>query len=253
MGYIKVHFEKVVFFGALAVFIAAVIIFGGMMSRIMKASVNYFPYSDARSVKKYYIDFDRIADLIGEVKNPKDYMKFYTRDIFAEYKGEIAPQEEVKEDGETKGIKRFRLTKIFRQPVKLLFKGYMQLPDGSYTIQINWGDRTDFKAIGESIRGYKVVEFQQRMHKETLGTGVEQETNKSVIEIRKGDDKPITLELGRLVTEKELFAKLYDKKTLRNLVVYVGYEFEGYKILDITEGELVLSTETGEEFHLKAQ
>jgi len=55
------------------------------------------------------------------------------------------------------------------------------------------------------------------------------------------------------VTEKELFAKIYDKKLLRNIVVYVGYAQDGYKILDITEGEVIVSTETGEVFHLECE
>jgi hypothetical protein len=248
----RINFEKVIFFGTLFLFLLVVQVMGGELSRLMKSSVNAFPYSDARSIKKYAIDFDRVADLIGAVKNPKDLSKYYVRDIFTEYKGEPIAQA-VEEDKDAKGIKRFRLMKIFRQPVKLLFKGYMQLPDGSYSIQINWGEKTDFKKIGESMRGYKFVDFQQRICKEELQTGVVRETNKSIVEIQKEKEKPIILEKGRLVTEKELFAKIYDKKLLRNIVVYVGYAQDGYKILDITEGEVIVSTETGEVFHLECE
>jgi hypothetical protein len=103
------------------------------------------------------------------------------------------------------------------------------------------------------MRGYKFVDFQQRICKEELQTGVVRETNKSIVEIQKEKEKPIILEKGRLVTEKELFAKIYDKKLLRNIVVYVGYAQDGYKILDITEGEVIVSTETGEVFHLECE
>jgi len=245
--------EKVVFFGVLFLFLLVVQVLGGELARLMRDSVNAFPYSDARSIKKYAVDFDRIADLIGEVQNPRDLSKYYVRDIFTEYKGEPIVQDVKEGDTDAQGIKRFRLMKIFRQPVKLLFKGYMQLPDGSYSVQINWGEKTDFKKIGETMRGYKFVDFQQRICKEELRSGVVRETNKSIVEIQKENEKPIILERGRLVTEKELFAKFYDKKLLRNIVVYVGYAFDGYKILDITEGEVIVSTETGEVFHLKCE
>lgn len=245
--------EKVIFFGVLFLFLVVVQVMGGELSRLMKESVNAFPYSDARSIKKYAIDFDRIADLIGEVQNPKDLSKHYVRDIFTEYTGEPIVQDIKEEDKDARGIKRFRLMKIYRQPVKLLFKGYMQLPDGSFSIQINWGEKTDFKKMGESMRGYKFVDFQQRICKEELKSGVTREMNKSIVEIQKENEKPIVLERGRLITEKELYAKLYDKKLLRNITVYVGYAFDGYKILDITEGEVIVSTETGEVFHLKSE
>lgn len=246
--WLKENFEKVIFFVPLVLLVFVIRALSVELTDIMKVSVNYFPYTKSSAAKKYNVDFDRVADLIGDVKNPKDLAKYYKRDIFTEYKGAPMDQEGAKDgDKDVKGIKRFRLTKIFRQPVRLLFKGYMEQPDGTFGIQINWGEKTDFKKIGEMIRGYKIIDFK---HDEMLD---HISSKNAFIRIQKGGEPPLVLEKGSLVTEKELFARFYDKKLFRSVIVYVGYVFEGFKILDITESEVVVSAENGEVSHLRPE
>ncbi|MFC2149542.1 hypothetical protein ACFLQ8_02460 [Candidatus Auribacterota bacterium] len=249
--WVKENCEKVVFFSVLILYLCILLANAGELFSLLSGSINYFPYSDTSSNKKYYVDFDRVAAIIGEVKNPEDLSALYKRDIFTEYKGALIQVETVQRGGEDKDGARLRLVKIYRQPVKLLFKGYIQLPDGSYSVQINWARKTDFKKVGEKIRGYKIVDFQQRLFEEKSPTGIVKQINKSIVEIRKGENKPIVLEKGKLITEKELFAKLFDKKLFKNVTVHVGSTGDGYKVLDITEDEVILSPPSGDNIHLK--
>ncbi|MDP8263631.1 MAG: hypothetical protein P9M13_10085 [Candidatus Ancaeobacter aquaticus] len=250
--WVKENYEKTLFFVFFVLYIILLCVNGSELLTTLRGSVNYFPYSDSISNKKYYVDFDRVALLIDEVKNPQDLALYYKRDIFTEHKGEPVQVERiVKEDAVAKG-EQFRLEKIFRQPVKLLFKGYMQLPGGVYSIQINWGRKTDFKKIGETIRGYEIRNFQQRFFNEELPSGVQIRVNKSIVEIKKGDGTSVTLERGKLITEKELFAKLFDRKKLKAITVHVGSVYDGHKVLDITEREVILSRPNGEKLHLKS-
>ena len=146
---------------------------------------------------------------------------------------------------------RFSLLKIFRQPVRLLFKGYLQLPDGSYSLQINWAGQTDFKEMGESIRGYRIEKFQKVIDTQEIQGGYTKEVDHSYVIIRKDPNGPVTLTKGNLVSERELFAKLFDAQTNQVITVHVGSEFGLHKVLDITEDEVLLSDPTSQEIRLK--
>ena len=146
---------------------------------------------------------------------------------------------------------RVSLVKIYRQAVRLLFKGYLRLPDGSYSLQINWAGQTDFKRLGESIRGYRIEKFQKVIGSEVIQGGYTREADNSYVVIHKESEAPVTLEKGRLVSEKELFAKVFDAQSNVVVTVHVGSALGEYKVLDITEDEVLLSNEANEKTVLK--
>ena len=148
-------------------------------------------------------------------------------------------------------VERFCVLKVYKKPVKLLFKGYLQLPDGSYVATINWGGKTDFKKIGEQIRGYQIMNFEKDIgQKETVWGGVEK-IDKSVISLTREGGEKIVLQIGRITLGKEIYAEVKDRKDMRSYDVYVGSVFLGNNVLDILPEKTIIETQNGDRVDLQ--
>lgn len=192
--------------------------------------------------------------LIRRTNNSAAFVKLPARDLFSVVKEAgfpIAARNEMQGLPRPGANDRFSLVKIYRQAVRLLFKGYLQLPDGTYSLQINWAGQTDFKEAGESIRGYKIERFEKVIGMQVIQRGYSREVDNSYVIIRKDPNGPVTLSKGKLVSEKELFAKLFDAQTNTVVMVHVGSELGDHKVLDITEDEVLLSDTKNKEMRLK--
>lgn len=153
-----------------------------------------------------------------------------------------------------KNIKeRLRITKIYKKPVKLLFKGYIQLGDGTYVATINWGGKTDFKKVGDTIRGYKVVDFKKDISERETKWGGTEKVDKSIVTLQRDTGERFNLEIGKITLEKEIYAEIWDRKETRNYDVYVGGEILGNKVLDISPNEVIIITSKEEKIYLKKE
>lgn len=247
------RWERVLFYGSLVFLIFLITSFQKDLSRFAQ-----MVDEDTRFLRRVgpgpvLIDEAWLDLLMRRAQDPSAFVHGPARDIFSVVKDE-SPMPAPSQAPTTpivfsKG--RFSLLKIFRQPVRLLFKGYLQLPDGSYSLQINWAGQTDFKQLGESIRGYRIEKFEKVIDTEVIQGGYTKEVDHSYVIIRKDPNGPVTLAKGNLVSERELFAKLFDAQTNQVATVHVGSEAGSHKVLDITEDEILLSDPSNQEIRLK--
>ncbi len=189
------------------------------------------------------IDEKWVDGLIQRLSEGPAFAKASMRDLFSVQKDEAAGV--VPDTAALSKEGRFTLVKIYREPVRLLFKGYLQLPDGGYSLQINWAGQTTFKKVGETIRGYRIDNFQKVIGTQEIQRGYLRDVDNSFVVIRKEPAPPVTLAKGNLVSEKELFAKLFDTQTSAVISVHVGSQIGAYKVLDITEDQVLLSDQAG--------
>lgn len=152
----------------------------------------------------------------------------------------------------SKGIvSQFSVVAIYRKPVELKLMGYINLGDG-VTLQINWGGKTDFKKVNESIRGYKVLDFVKKIVPITKKEGLITEVDQSYARIQKASEEPITLEIKRIKVEKELYARIIDMDIRKKYDVHVGSAFaKDYKVLDITAKEVIIQDNDSEKYTLR--
>lgn len=142
---------------------------------------------------------------------------------------------------------RLRVKRIYKKPVKLLFKGYMQMGDSSYVATINWAGKTDFKKVGDVIRGYKVVDFKKNVSEQKTPWGGTEKIDQSVIALERETGEKFTLDIGKIALENEVYAEIWDRKEAKSYEIYIGYEFLENKVLDITTEKVIINTSKGEE------
>lgn len=150
-------------------------------------------------------------------------------------------------------VARFHVEKIYRKPVDLLFKGYIKLPGGGFNYQINWGKGTEFLRMGDKIRGYTIVDFVKKTIDEDRDDGTIETVDLSTLTLRKGDDPEIVLQIGKVTIARERYADIYDKVGKRRTTVYIGSALIDYKVIDITNREVVISDSDGNVFRLTRQ
>ena len=138
-------------------------------------------------------------------------------------------------------LKRFKIEDIYRKKIKIRFFGYLKLPNGSYRLQINWANKTEFKKVGEKLRGYKIIEFIQKFD-ETYDPllGATQKNDISYIKIKKMNESPITLILNQTAFERELFVLMKDKYENKVSELHGGSEISGYEVLDINPSKVIM-------------
>lgn len=141
---------------------------------------------------------------------------------------------------------RLCITKIYKRPVKLLFKGYMQLGDGTYVATINWAGKTDFKKTGDEIRGYKVIDFKKNVSEKKTVWGGTEKIDQSTITLERGGSERFVLEIGKIALEKEIYAEIFDRKEEKNYEVYIGGEILENKVLDISPVNVIIITQNNE-------
>jgi len=208
------------------------------------------PLTNATAHKKYEF-------LISILQSPYSPEYAHIRNIFAR-PHKILPSMKhissnvVKETGGFKTIpERLKVTSIYRKPVKLLFKGYIQLGDGTYVSTINWAGKTAFKKIGDEIRGYKLIGFDKKViDRKTLWGGTKRVDN-SILTLQRRDNGRLSLEMGTITLEKEIFAGILDRKQSKKYDVHIGDEILGNKILDISADGVIILNSKGEKFYLK--
>lgn len=148
---------------------------------------------------------------------------------------------------------RMRVQKIYKKPVKLLFKGYIQLGDGTYVATINWAGKTDFKKPGDEIRGYKVVDFKKNVSEKTTLWGGTEKIDQSIITLERDTGERFNLEIGKITLEKEIYAEIWDRKETRSYDVYIGADLLGNKILDISPSQVIIGTQNGGKVYLEKE
>ena len=123
----------------------------------------------------------------------------------------------------------FTVTKIFRKPVELLFRGYIEI-NHEYTLEINWEGkkkRTFFSKVGDILHGYEIQEFKKIIVEKHLPErGVIIDIDKSFVLLKRKNIQPLKLTKNKVFIERELYASLINKKTKDKIDVHVGSEFE---------------------------
>lgn len=205
------------------------------------------------TARQKLIDFSRATteNLIIGFRDIYSPAKVHKRNIFSKPRDKDALiSDKDARSGMLDPNERLHVLKIYKKPVKLLFKGYIQLADNSYVATINWGGKTDFKKIGETIRGYRVVDFKKNISdKKTLWGGTEK-VDKSVITLERDTKEKFVLQIGRISLEKEIYAEVWDRQDNKSYDVYIGAEFLGNKVLDITPKKVIIKNSEGNELDL---
>jgi hypothetical protein len=243
---------KILFFTSIVFSVFAV---GIMVSNLYKTSkrlesslpnIKYITSAQPIVRKKY-------EDLIIDFKESYVSPTVHKRNIFMHPREVIeGPVEEpVITVTEFKDMKeRLRVRRIYKKPVKLLFKGYLQMGDGTYVATINWGGKTDFKKVGDVIRGYKVVDFKKTVSEQKTPWGGTEKIDQSTITLERETGEKFALEIGKIALENEIYAEIWDRKEAKSYEIYIGYGFLDNKVLDITAEKVTIKTPKGEEFVL---
>lgn len=244
--------------GATILFV--IVCIGLMISNLRKVSgiVEQAGGVKELSAEPVPISHNEYEDLVKSFKEPYVPVNPHRRNIFSQQKGPEGqfPPEVIVPQGKydfNKLDERLCVTKIYRKPVKLLFKGYMQLGDGAYVATINWAGKTDFKKIGDEIRGYKVADFKKNVsEKETVWGGTEK-IDQSTITLERDTSEKFILEIGKITLEKEIYAEILDRKEMKSYEAYIGGEILDNKILDISADKVIIGTSKGEKVALKRE
>ena len=150
----------------------------------------------------------------------------------------------------------FDIKKIFRKPVDILFRGYIELAD-EYTLEVTWEvqkGRTFFIKVGETIRGYVIHEFKKIIQEEAIPEkGIVIDIDKSYIILQKKNGDPIKLTKNKVFIEREVNARLKNKETKEEIDVHVGGDFEAiidgrkekFKVTDITIDQVFYQDKKG--------
>lgn len=117
-----------------------------------------------------------------------------------------------------------KLTVISITPVILpfMYKGFIEMSDGSIIGQINLSGKTYFVKKGDKFKDYKVLEI-----------------NRKIIKIENKDGQTV-MEYKKPAKGKEFTAKLHNSMSDKDYQVMKNDEVGGYKILDIKAGAVVL-------------
>lgn len=252
-NYIAQNWEKILLI--FTVFLA-VVSAGWMVVALYKTSNGVELFSANPDIKKIpqvvlQSEYEGLVKSLSEFYNP---VNMHKRNIFSKMPGEaVNDKVKIKQSSDidfNNMRQRLRITKIYRKPVKLLFKGYIQLADGIYVATINWGEKTDFKKVGDEIRGYKILDFKKDIaEKETIWGGTEKVDNSQIVLQNSQGDK-VVLYIGKIILEKEIYAEIVDLKDERAHEVYIGGDIIGNKILDISPTQVIINTQNGEKINL---
>ncbi len=192
------------------------------------------------------VNRQRYQSLVTDLEQFYTPVNVHTRNIFALNvkagtgdKGEKVP-DKIHPGQFQNIIDRLKVLRTFKKPVELLFKGYLQLGDGTYIATINWGGKTNFKKTGDEIRGYKMVDFKKEVKKEKTAWGGEDEIDLSTITLERAGGERLELQISKITLEKEIFAQVKDLKTGTVYDVHIGSEILNYKVVDIFPGMVII-------------
>lgn len=217
--------------------------------RLNESSIGSQAVSSAKPISRE--KYDRLITGFKEQYSP---VSVHKRNVFSQSTDEetVVPQIEIPSPAVDFSDLRNRLiiSKIYKKPVKLLFKGYIQQADEVYVSTINWAGKTDFKKVGDTIRGYKVVDFQKRVSEQKTLWGGAEKIDQSIVTLERENGERFNLEMGKIALEKEIYAEIWDRKEVKSCEVYVGADILDNKVLDITSSGVIIISPKGEKISL---
>lgn len=181
----------------------------------------------------------------------------HVRNVFAKPKDEKTEEDkwgkekQINFTEKTSLEERLRIVKIYKKPVELLFKGYLQLGDGAYIGTINWAGKTNFKKVGDEIRGYKMTAFEKDVKEKTTLWGGTEKIDLSTIMLERSNGEKLELQIGKMTLEKEIFAQIDDLQEKMSYDVHIGSAILGYKILDISPAKVIIEDSQGQKVELE--
>lgn len=134
-----------------------------------------------------------------------------------------------------------KLVSIYRRPIDILFRGYVEKNDHTFDLTVNWevrkGGKTYFVRVGDTVRGYEIIEF-KKIIKTDLDKrrNIEIERDLSYILLRTNLGETVKLQINVIYLMKELFARIRigGIDGTSEEVVHAGSEFKAY-IDDVRE------------------
>lgn len=166
-----------------------------------------------------------------------------------EYNSGTNPADPSSKPQEYNPLGKYRLARIYKKPVELLFDGYMKLPDGTFSFVINMQKGTHFKKIGDTVKDYKILDFQKNLVKENrMGVEVTEDRSMLTLETKNGDK--LNLVYHQVATEKELWVQIEDLENRKMMDLRQGDSFGSFKITTVTENEIELMDNKGEKYNL---
>lgn len=160
------------------------------------------------------------------------------------------PNDPASKPEEINPLGNYRLKRIYKKPLQLLFEGYMLLPDGTYSFVINSEDTSHFMKLGETITGYKIVDFKKESRNRTrMGVEVSEDVSKLSLLSEKGEK--IVLTYHNITTEKELWAQIENTDTREIMELRMGDKFGEFEIKTITENGLEIVDDQTNTYTLK--
>lgn len=168
----------------------------------------------------------------------------------AEFRAETNPNDPNSKPEEYNPLGQYRLVKIFKKPLKLLFEGYMQLPGGEYSFVINSGASSTFVKVGDKIDGYTIVEFNKNLISD-VRRGVEVKHDASELMLINEAGEKITLKYHQVAAEKELWAQIEDTDNRTVFDIQAGDAIGPFLVNTISDSEIMIVDEKENKFTLK--
>ncbi|MCD6459508.1 hypothetical protein J7L67_02430 [bacterium] len=146
-------------------------------------------------------------------------------------------------------LSRYRLRKIFKKPLDLLFDGYMLLPDGSYSFVINYGNASYFKKLGETISEFTIENFEKK-EVPIIRDGVEVSIDLSELVLKSKSGETITLAFHKVTAQNQWWALIEDLDAQKNYEFRDGDKFGNFIIKTITANEVKIRDDEGNNYNL---
>ncbi len=246
MDFLKKHFEKVTLVVALLVLIAVAAVLVWKASNLGEQQFQ----PTRRGQPATGVDTTPYVAAMEILKNPARWVA--PRNPFAV--GDIGGTIEAPVVSNGPPV---ALTKVLREPFKLLFKAYSweTAKQRPYNVQINFRDftRTFFiRAVGDFVTdpndrlantGYKITKFERKSTNVVSNVGQE-ELDVSEITLLHENEKPIVLPLGREAEEQEPVAVIRCAMDMQSSQVRRAQRFscgdKTYIVVDINSTQMII-------------
>jgi len=175
-------------------------------------------------LKKY-----RNADEVADSLKRDPFVKFVKPDSATDAQAESSATQQQAEP-ETASVELLSVKYI---PMPIIYKGFISMPDGTVTAQINFKNATRFAKINDDINGWRVVSI-----------------NKKYLIMMDRSKREVIFEYNRETPSEELSATLKDLRNGSAVVVKKGQQLNEFFVTDITEDSVTLSA-FGSTFNLR--
>jgi len=255
MDFLKKHYEKIVLAGALLVLIASAVLLalraGALSTEIQEAPHQRGPKPPP--VKP--IDLGEYSNAIASLRSPALWTNNPLPMFPSVTKTQLEESASVVMTNAT-GPK-LGLVKITHRPFKLRFDAYAGNGE-NFQLNFQFRPRTFFvPAVGMEVgdqfetTGYLLTQFEKKTCLETKPGLPDQEVDCSVVTLKRANENPILLVLGKPTEEQEPVAMIQCGAEPRPRDVRRGLEFtcEGttYKVVDIDSSQvIIIEKQTGE-------